>query len=64
MSALGFSAKNKPVSVARATVKRANGDIEIYYSAEKVPLREFRRWLKLKRHLRFMKREDKGVLAK
>jgi len=48
------------VSVARAYVQRANGEREIYYSVEHVPIRQFRRWLKLRRHLAYMKQEDRA----
>jgi hypothetical protein len=53
------TARLKTVAVARARVTRANGETEIHYSAERVPIWEFGRWLKLRKHIRFMKNEDK-----
>lgn len=53
-------AKIAPVAIARAVVRRADGTTEVHYSYE--PIRIWRdpvRWLKLKRHLAFMKKEDK-----
>lgn len=55
-------AKLTTVSVARAYVQRADGRREVHYSVEHVPIRQFRRWLKLRRHLAFMKQEDKTWL--
>lgn len=52
--------KVEPVSIARATVKRTDGSVEVYYSCEKVPLREVRRRIKLHKHLQFMKKEDRN----
>jgi hypothetical protein len=49
----------KPVAVARARVIRATGETETHYSAEQVPIWQLRRWWKLRRHLAFMKREDR-----
>lgn len=49
----------QPVAVARARVTRANGATEVHYSYEPVPVWRFRRWLKLQRHLAFMRAEDK-----
>lgn len=58
----GGRAKLTAVSVARARVERADGSTDIYYSPEKVSPLDFRRWLKLRRHIRLMKREDKQWL--
>lgn len=53
-------AKTDPVAIARAKVTRAvTGETEIYYSYDRVPIRKFRRWLKLHKHLRFMRNEDR-----
>lgn len=52
-------AKVKPVAVARARVVRANGEVEVHYSAERVPFWQVRRRSKLARHLRFMRAEDR-----
>jgi hypothetical protein len=49
----------KPVAVARAVVRRADGTTEVHYSCERInPLRDPIRWLKLRRHLAFMRKED------
>lgn len=55
-------ARLKPVAVARARVIRATGETETHYSAEKVPVWQPRRWLKLRKHLRFMRNEDRKWL--
>jgi hypothetical protein len=48
------------VAVARAVVTRAaTGRTEVHYSYEPVPIWRLGRYLKLHRHLRFMKREDR-----
>lgn len=52
-------AKINPISVARMRVERANGNREVIYSVEKVPVRDLRRWLKLRAHLAGMRREDR-----
>jgi hypothetical protein len=52
-------AKVTSVSVARAVVTRVNGETEVFYSHERVPPWQVVRFLKLHRHLRFMKREDR-----
>lgn len=52
-------ARVKPVSVARARVVRTDGRCETFYSAEAVPIWQLRRWLKLRKHLAFMRNEDK-----
>jgi hypothetical protein len=52
-------ARLRPVSVARARVTRADGTSEVHYSAERIPLWQIRRWLKLRRHLALMREEDK-----
>ena len=59
---MSHSAKITSVSVARAYVQRADGRREVHYSIEHVPIRQFRRWLKLRRHVRLMKREDRTWL--
>lgn len=46
------------VTVARAYVQRADGRREVHYSVEAVPIWQIRRWFKLRKHLRFMKKED------
>lgn len=48
----------RPVAIARAHVVRASGAHEFHYSVEKVPPWQVRRLWKLRKHLRFMKRED------
>lgn len=54
------TAKTDPVAIARMKVTRAvTGKIEYIYSYEKVPIKQFRRWWKLHKHLRFMRREDR-----
>lgn len=57
------SSKSKVTSVAtcRMTVHRANGDVEVYYDQEHVPLWQVRRKIKAMKHLRFMKNEDKEL---
>jgi hypothetical protein len=52
-------ARLQPVCVARARVTRADGTTEVRYSVEKVPIRQFRRWWKLQKHLKFMRKEDR-----
>lgn len=53
----------KPVAVARLRVTRAaTGETEVHYSYERVPVWQFRRWLKLHKHLRFMRKEDRQWL--
>lgn len=54
------AAKVTSVAVARAYVTRADGTREVHYSREVISAwREPRRWLKLQRHLRFMRNEDR-----
>lgn len=58
------SAKIKAISIARMRVTRATtGKREVYYETERVPLLQFKRWWRLYKHLRFMKREDKKWLS-
>lgn len=52
-------ARLESVSIARAVVTRANGEREVHYSVERIPLWQVRRWWKLRKHLRFMKKEDR-----
>lgn len=52
-------AKVTSVAVARAVVTRATGSTEVHYSYEPIPPWDVRRFLKLHKHLRRMKREDK-----
>lgn len=56
-------AKLTSVSVARAYVQRADGRREVHYSVEAVPIRQLRRWFRLRRHLAFMKKEDRTWLS-
>lgn len=52
--------KIDPVAVARMKVTRAaTGETEIHYSYERISIRHFRRWWKLHKHLRFMRKEDR-----
>jgi hypothetical protein len=49
----------KPVAVARAVVRRADGTTEVHYSRETINFcRDPLRWLKQRRHLAFMRKED------
>jgi hypothetical protein len=57
-----LGSKITSVSVARARVIRADGTIEVHYSAEPVPFWQLRRRLKLWRHVRFMQKEDRAWL--
>lgn len=52
-------ARIQPVAVARMQVRRATGETEIHYSYERIPIRQLRRWWKLRRHLAYMRREDR-----
>lgn len=52
-------ARTDPVAVARAVVIRRNGTREVHYSVPRLPFWHLRQRLKLWRHLRFMKAEDK-----
>lgn len=54
-------AKLDPVAVARMKVtKAATGKSEYIYSYEQIPIRQFRRWWRLHKHLRFMRKEDRS----
>jgi len=52
-------ASYRPVSIARAVVKRRDGSVDVFYSVERVPWWQFRRRMKASRHLRFMRAEDR-----
>lgn len=55
-----FLAAVQPIAVARARVVRADGrPDEVHYSYVRPPLWQIRRRIKLARHLRFMRAEDK-----
>jgi hypothetical protein len=57
-----LGSKITSVSVARARVIRADGTIEVHYSAEAVPFWQLRRRRKLRRHLRTLREEDRAWL--
>jgi hypothetical protein len=52
-------ARLRPMSIARARVTRADGTSEVHYSAERIPLWQIRRRLRLRRHLALMRKEDR-----
>lgn len=60
MPEINGQARVRPVAVARARIVRADGrPDEVHYSYERVPWWQLRRRVKLARHLRFMRAEDK-----
>lgn len=52
-------AKITEVAIARAVVRRANGTTEVYYSYESIPIWQLGRWWKQRKHLAFMRAEDR-----
>jgi len=59
MAVHSASSRIKAVGTARARVTRADGRREVYYSVERVPFWQVRRRLKLHRHVRFLRNEDR-----
>jgi len=52
-------AKLEPIAIARLRVQRATGEVEFIYSYEPVSILDFHRWLRLHKHLAFMRAEDR-----